>query len=208
MKEINVRKSLAMAGAGLALTVGLGLAVSPAFGATSPTAQPRTASSSLGKFVPYWQNVEPSPEGCSGPITPGFTVTGPVGCGQDSNGNGLVDFVWLNGGQSFSYSFKVPAGTDAYVSYGIPSATVIGNGTTSINGGYLNNTPVRISVDGGASVTTSKEEGNWGSQCQTIASCIVWQSPALDAGTHTITVTAVHDQLNLYGLWVRDQNVG
>ena len=208
MKERIIRKSLAMAGAGLALTVGLGLAVGPAFGATSATVQPRLTSSSLGRFVPYWQDVEAAPGGCSGPVTPGFTVSGPVGCGQDTNGNGIVDFVWLNGGQSFSYSFKVPAGSDAYVSYGIPSADVIGNGPTSINGGYLTNTPAQISVDGRASVTTSKEEGNFGAQCQTIASCIVWQSPALDAGTHTIRVTAVHDQLNLYGLWVRDQSVG
>jgi hypothetical protein len=207
MKEIKFRKSLAMAGAGLALAMGLGLSVGPAFGATSATAQPHPASSSLGRFVPYWKDVEAAPGGCSGPITAGFTVTGPVGCGQDSNGNGIVDFVWLNGGQSFSYSFTVPAGSDAYVSYGIPSADVIGNGPTSINGGYLNNTAAEISVDGGAPITTSNQEGNFGAQCLTIASCIVWKSPALDAGTHTITVTAVHDQLNLYGLWIRDQSV-
>jgi hypothetical protein len=44
--------------------------------------------------------------------------------------------------------------------------------------------------------------GNSGAECQTIARCIVWQSGALGPGTHTLTVTAARDYINLYGLWV------
>jgi hypothetical protein len=207
VKKFNVRSGLVLAGAGLALSAGLGLSVSPAFGATAAAAGARPATS-LGTFVPYWQDAQAYPGGCSGPVTPGYTVTGSSACGQDSNGNGIVDFVYLYGGSSFSYTFTVPAGTDAFVSYGIPSAKVLGNGTTSVEGGYLTNSPAKISVDGGASVTTSKELGNFGAECQTVASCVVWKSAALGAGTHTITVAAVRDDVNLYGLWVLDQSVG
>jgi hypothetical protein len=105
-------------------------------------------------------------------------------------------------GADFSYTFTVPSGTATHLTLDIPSAQDLGNGSTSIKGGYLNNSPAAISVDGHSAGTVTKSMGNSGAECQTIARCIVWQNGAFGPGTHTLTVTAARDYINLYGLWV------
>lgn len=202
MNKLNLRKALATAGAGLVLTSGLWLTSSSAFAAPSASSRAQSANAGLGTFVPYWQNVEASPGGCSGPVTTGYSISGPSGCGTDSNGNGIVDFVYLFGGSSFSYTFTVPPGSVAHVSYGIPAAQGLGNGTSSFQGGFYNNSPANVSVDGTPKGTITKDIGIFGSECQTTAPCIVWKSPTLGAGKHTLTISAVRDDINLYGLWV------
>ena len=152
--------------------------------------------------MPFWQNVEPSPGGCQGPVTPGYHTSGTALCGTDSNGDGIVDYVFLTGGSTFSYTFNVPSGTLTHLTLDIPSAQDLGNGSTSIRGGYLNNSLAEISIDGHSASTTNRSIGNSGAECQTIARCTVWQSGAFGPGTHTLTVKAANDYINLYGLWV------
>jgi len=199
--KLNLGTTLATTGAGLALA-GLCLS-SPAMAGAAPAASRVPAlTTSLGIFLPYWQNVEPSPGGCSGPVTPGYHTSGTALCGTDSNGDGIVDYTYLTGGSSVSYTFTVPSGTTTHLTLDTPSAQDLGNGSTSIKGGYLNNSPAEISVDGHSAGSITKSMGNFGAECQTIARCIVWQSGALGAGTHTLTVKAANDYINFYGLWV------
>lgn len=203
MKKLSIHNRLAVVGVGLALAAGLCLAAPAVAGAAPAASRPRVApDASLGTFVPYWQTVQTSPGGCSGPVTPGYSISGPDECGTDSDGDGIVDFVYLFGGSSFSYTFTVPSGITAQVTFGIPAAKGLGNASPSFNGGYLNNSPATISVDGTPAGTFSKDIGHFGAQCQTIAPCTVWKSSPLGPGTHTLTVTAVRDDINLYGLWV------
>jgi len=198
--KLNLGTTLATAGAGLALA-GLCLS-STAAGVASAASRAPAPNTSLGIFLPYWQNVEPSPGGCSGPVTPGYHTSGTALCGTDSNGDGIVDYTFLTGGSSVSYTFTVPSGTTTHLTLDTPSAQDLGNGSTSIKGGYLNNSPAEISVDGHSAGSITKSRGNFGAECQTIARCIVWQSGALGAGTHTLTVKADSDYINFYGLWV------
>jgi hypothetical protein len=204
-KSIGRRGLAGVAGAGLVLATTLGVALTSTSSVAS--AASKIPGYELGTFVPYWQNVEPYPTGCSGPVTPGFAVSASAQCGTDSNGNGLVDFRYLFGGASFSYTYTVPKGTVAYISYGIASAFELGNGPQSFSGGYLNNSPAKVSVNGKYEGTFSAELGINGAECQTIAACIIWKSAALTPGKHTVKVTAVHDDINLYGVWVSDQKV-
>jgi hypothetical protein len=190
---------------GLVVAASLGLALTSASSVAS--AASKTPGYKLGTFVPYWKNVEPYPTGCTGPVTPGFAVSASAQCGADSNGNGLVDFVYLFGGASFSYTYTVPKGTVAYISYGIASAVELGNGPGSFSGGYLNNSPAKVSVNGKYQGAFSQDLGINGAECQTIAACLIWKSAALTAGKHTVKVTAVRDDINLYGVWVSDQKV-
>jgi hypothetical protein len=159
MKEFNLHRTLAAVGAGLALAGGLCLASTSAF-ATAPTSGRSESAGSVGTFVPYWQDVESSPGGCSGPITPGYSISGPSRCGTDSNGNGIVDFVYLFGGSSFSYTVNVPSGSVAHVTYGIPSAEGLGNGSSSFQGGYLTNSPTKVSIDGSPVTTHHQRRRN------------------------------------------------
>jgi len=202
MSKFSPRAALGVAGAGLALTAGLCLAAPAVAGAAPAASRAPAPNTSLGVFVPYWQNVEPSPGGCSGPATPGYHISGTAQCGTDSNGDGIVDYVFLTGGSSFSYTFNVPSGTLTHLTLDIPSAQDLGNGSTSIRGGYLNNSLAEISIDGHSASTTNRSIGNSGAECQTIARCTVWQSGAFGPGTHTLTVKAANDYINLYGLWV------
>ena len=198
--KLNLGTTLATTGAGLALA---GLCLSaPAAAVASAASRAPAPNTSLGIFMPYWQNVEPSPGGCQGPVTPGYHTSGTAQCGTDSNGDGIVDYTFLTGGSSVSYTFTVPSGTTTHLTLDTPSAQDLGNGSTSIKGGYLNNSPAEISVDGHSAGSITKSMGNFGAECRTIARCIMWQSGALEPGTHTLTVKAANDYINLYGLGV------
>jgi len=147
-----------------------------------------TSAGASEPFVPIWQNVAPEPGGCSGPLTAGYSLSGPIdqssiGCGWNSSG--AVDFIWLQSGTSVSYSFTIPSW--ATLTYGIPA------------GGYLNNAPANISIDGsGPEAVVS----NLAASGSTTPSDLYLWTDTLGPGTHTWTITSLGNAVNVYGLWI------
>ncbi len=148
-------------------------------------------------FVPYW--VQPG-AGCTGPAGPGFSLSGPSGCGSSSTNEGMLAYSYLAGpeagapGSSFTYSWVDPPGYGDQVTYGIP------------DGAYLNNGAGTVTLNGAAAGTTHGG-AKFGKTCTKVAGCTYWKSHELLAGTHVLTVTAGADYVNVYGLWVAQKAV-
>ena len=147
-----------------------------------------TSAGASAPFVPIWQNVASEPGGCSGPLTAGYSLSAPIdqssiGCGWNSSGT--VDFIWLQSGTSVSYSFTIPSW--ATLTYGIPA------------GGYLNNAPASVSIDGSTPVTV---DSNLGASGSTTSSDLYLWTKTLSAGTYTWTITSQGNAVNVYGLWI------
>jgi Fibronectin type III domain len=154
--------------------------------AQAVTAASGSASHIAGTFVPYWQNREPYPTGCSGPVTAGYEHTGAVYCGKPLKH--IVTRVYFLAGSSVSYSFTVPADQDAVVTYGLPKM------------GFLNQGNATVRVDGGPRTVITKDEGPVTSTTST--KLALWKSRPLLPGTHTVTMGSEGYGVNLYGLWV------
>lgn len=130
-------------------------------------------------FVPIVEN------GCTN--APGFSDSGAATCGTNAHTNGQ-HYIYLGGGGTATFTFAVPKGHSARLTYGIPA------------GGYLNNVAARISVDGGAPETEEKNLGGY--QSTTAENLALWVGPVLYAGDHSWTITSTGQDVNVYGLWV------
>ena len=147
-----------------------------------------TSAGATSPFVPIWQNVASEPGGCSGPLTTGYSLSGSIdqstiGCGWNSSGT--VNFIWLQDATSVSYSFTTTSW--ATLTYGIPA------------GGYLNNAPAIISIDGSGPEAVV---GDLGASGSTTPSDLYLWTDTLGPGTHTWTITSLGNAVNVYGLWV------
>jgi hypothetical protein len=139
-----------------------------------------------GTFIPYWQNREPYPTGCSGLVNAGYTHRGTVYCGHPLWH--IVTRVYFLAGSTVSYSFTVPTDQDAIVTYGLPKK------------GFLNQGNATVRVDGGARTVITKDEGPVTSITST--KLALWKSRPLLPGAHTVTIGSEGYGVNLYGLWV------
>jgi hypothetical protein len=114
--------------------------------------------------------------------------------GYSSIGSSCVlgnDYLYLHSaGGSVTYSFTVPSGTSATLTYGIPA------------GGYINTAAGTVSLDGGAPVTVNSNLGGVGLDQTTPTDLSLWTSSVLAAGAHTWTITSTGDSVNVYGLWL------
>jgi YVTN family beta-propeller protein len=144
-------------------------------------------------FNPYWQDVQSYPTGCSGTVSPGFSVSGSYDCGESSTTDD-VNYIYLPGGSSFTYAIVVPAGSEDRVTYAIPA------------GGYLNNGAGTVTLDGNADGTTAGGAA-FGSTCTQPKKCVQWKSVALDPGPHVLTIKSQSDYVNLYGMRVKQKQL-
>ena len=159
---------------GIAVTVSLSACVvGLGFGAGTSSAGP-----SLGTFVPITVASD-----CS-TLTTGFSESGGV-CNPTPADQ---PYLYFDGGTSASYGFTVPSGDTETITYGIPA------------GDYLNNVDATVSVDGGAPVTVSSNEGPIGST--TSSDLALLTSGPLGPGSHTWTINSTGHAVNVYGLWV------
>ena len=89
---------------------------------------------------------------------------------------------------SISYSFTVPTGTVATLTYGIPA------------GGFVNTVAGTISIDGNGPYQVNTNLGAFDQTTPTDLS--LWTSPVLGAGPHTWTIVSSGDSVNVYGVWI------
>lgn len=149
------------------------------------------APPSTALWVPIWESTQNAPAGCSGPLSPGYSLSQEmdqvsIGCGW--NAAGAVLYVWLHSGAGLKYTFKVPAGRSERLIYRIPT------------GGFLNNASAVVSVDGTPSGTVSPRRTAF--RTTALSGLDLWTSHRLRPGWHTWTIISKGNAVNFYGLWV------
>ena len=149
------------------------------------------APPSTALWVPIWKSTQSAPAGCSGPLTPGYSLSEKmdqvrIGCGW--NAAGAVLYVWLHSGAGIKYTFKVPAGRSERLIYRIPS------------GGFLNNATAVVSIDGTPAGTVSPRRTAF--RTTALSHLDLWTSRRLRPGWHTWAIISNGNAVNFYGLWV------
>jgi hypothetical protein len=142
-------------------------------------------------WVPIWNSTQSAPAGCSGPLTPGYSLSEKmdqvrVGCGW--NGAGAVLYVWLHSGAGVKYTFKVPAGRSEKLIYRIPS------------GGFLNNATAVVTLDGTPAGTVAPQRTAF--RMTALSHVDLWTSRRLSPGLHTLAIVSKGNAVNFYGFWV------
>lgn len=133
-------------------------------------------------------------------LAPGWTLSGSAANYSNytagSYGGSVAAGGWSNisGSGSASYQFTVPSGQTATLTYGIPA------------GGFQNNDPANISVNGQLVASVNRDIATVGS---TTSSAQVLWSQTFSPGTYTITIAsgASGVGINVYGLWTSNTNI-
>ena len=114
-------------------------------------------------------------------LAQGFSEAGSVSFADDR--------IFLGGGGTASYSFRVPASRTETIAYGIPT------------GGYVNNAPAEVSINGVTDATIKTGMGGIGGSTQT--QLILWRK-SFGPGTYVLTFRSGGSAVNFYGLWIEN----
>lgn len=103
------------------------------------------------------------------------------------------DRISLGAGATASFSFSVPPGQVQIVAYGIPT------------GGYVNNAPAEVSVNGVTDTMINQDLGGFG--VTTPAQLLLWRK-SFGAGDYVLTIRSGGFAANVYGLWIGTSSTG
>lgn len=119
----------------------------------------------------------------------GWSESGSITNYPPGSSGSTLSYGWADpngGGGLVNYQFTVAAGQSSTMSYGIPA------------GGFVNNGPVNIYLNGQLVATVSQDTGSAFSTASTTEN--LWSS-TFTAGTYTLGFGYVSAPINVYGVW-------